>query len=458
MAVAQHSVVETAVTARQVARRWLSARHPWHLASYLFLLGFLVRALRRRVYVRICSWLQLPVSDAVAPEESESQIQRLKKGTHFNPTLYRLGEEIGRCSIGGKIFECVSQIASAITGSTAIVNGAKWPALGSGLPQVVFVVPQARITSSLELLLDLQHASILAHQCIYADDASFYIVADRPLGPNLLDWFVSKNCYCGEVVARTLMQQLLAALVYLQEARVLHRDVKLEAMFFDLACAEPEWSATLKLTDFTGYLHLPHGQLCCHAAPVGTLMYAAPEALEESYYISSDCFSAGVALFMLLVSAPPFASDSKFMYLRDVQSQDWRLAIDVAGASTPVKGLLTGLLEPDASKRYTAASALAHRWLQDERYAKAADKVNEETCSSEDGGYALRFLKECGTPMGASCSMSFGGADNQLDSITEGDNESRGSPRPSPRPSPPVSPPLSPRAALRASHRIWEVS
>jgi len=323
------------------------------------------------------------------------------------------------------------------------------------MTHVVFIVPQARVTSRLELLLDLQHESIVAHQRIYADDSSFYIVAEGVHGSNLLDWFVARNCYCGEVVARALITKLLAALKYLQDIRVLHRDVKLDTLLLDVGSEgegggseQPAWSDTmnLKLTDFTGFLRLPSGQVSCCAPTTGTLMYAAPEVLEGFYHLSTDCFSAGVVLFTLLVSAIPFASDSKVSYLRDVRSRDWHVASDIAGVSSVARSLLTELLEPSPSLRYSASAALTHRWIESESYAMSQDKMHRKDSNDDEDSYELRFLKECGTGVGGPCSMSLSSADQMFDTIPEGD-ESRASPKSSPRSSPKSTPPASPRGS-----------
>lgn len=200
----------------------------------------------------------------------------------------------------------------------------------------------------------------------------------------------------------------------------MHRNVRLETLFLEEGSMLE--SSTLKISDFTGFLCIPKGRASSRASPVGMLMYAAPEVLEETHCITTDCFSTGVVLFMLLVSAPPFASDSKFSYLRGVRSKDWHIAIDVSGASTVVRSLLIDLLNPNPLERYTARDALMHRWIVNECYARAADKVNG-SCCSEDGGYALRFLKECGTGVGASSSMSLSREDLKFDVIAESEDE-----------------------------------
>lgn len=150
-------------------------------------------------------------------------------------------------------------------------------------------------------------------------------------------------------------------------------------------------------------------------------MYAAPEVLEGLYHSSTDCFSVGVILFILLVSVPPFTTETRQAYLREVYSGDWRRSAGIAGASSVVQDLLAGLLEPDYTLRGNGMSTLRHRWVADKGYAEAADRMHAAWISelSERGDYSLRFLSACGTAAGGPSSLSLSPSTCKFDAISE---------------------------------------
>merc|ERR1719297_575182 len=87
--------------------------------------------------------------------------------------------------------------------------------------------------------------------------------------------------------------QMLLALNYTHDHRVVHRDIKLENWMFD-----SKDSDHLKLIDF-GFSKIwaPNFKM---RMSCGTLSYVAPDVLEKSYTMQADLWSLGVIAFILV--------------------------------------------------------------------------------------------------------------------------------------------------------------
>ena len=91
----------------------------------------------------------------------------------------------------------------------------------------------------------------------------------------------------------------------------------------------------------------------------------APEALQGEYSPSSDCWSMGVIIFMLLSAQIPFYAKRS----KNVATQIMRGKFDMSGdvwdnISHGAKHLVANLLLVDPTKRYTAQQALEHIWIR----------------------------------------------------------------------------------------------
>ena len=104
-------------------------------------------------------------------------------------------------------------------------------------------------------------------------------------------------------------EHVACGLTFMHGRRLVHRDVKLENVFFR---KKAHGTFTFKLGDFgfTRYAMILTGcrTLC------GTLMYMAPEVaqvneLENTYGQQADVWSLGISLFMLLTGEKPYEKD-----------------------------------------------------------------------------------------------------------------------------------------------------
>uniref|UniRef100_A0A6B2KYA8 Protein kinase domain-containing protein n=1 Tax=Arcella intermedia TaxID=1963864 RepID=A0A6B2KYA8_9EUKA len=190
-------------------------------------------------------------------------------------------------------------------------------------------------------------------KAIYTTTTHVTLVMELCTGGELFEKLVNYQHY-QEREAALLIKQVASAAEHLHKRKVVHRDIKPENLIFvDESCR------TLKLCDFgISELLPPEGYL---TESIGTQTYMAPEvARSQPYNTSSDMFSIGVLLHIMLCGYPPFPKnylESETPPTLDFSLPDWK---DI---SPSVKDLLTTLLSFNPSIRPTATKVVSHPWI-----------------------------------------------------------------------------------------------
>ncbi|GAB9470588.1 Camk protein kinase [Globisporangium polare] len=215
---------------------------------------------------------------------------------------------------------------------------------------------------------DVQYAAMVME---YAPNGDFFdIIADTGA--------------LSESVAKVYFQQLLSGIQACHAAGVVHRDIKPENMLLDE-------HFTLKICDF-GLAHVASARGFYRNANKsmlrdvsGTALYMAPEVQNQTPFRATplDVWSAGVVLFILLTSFPPFQHAKKGDCWYDCvvggrMDVFWDAQRECAEAmSGDAKDLITGLLCADPEQRLTVAQALQHPWLRDTHLVDRRELLSE---------------------------------------------------------------------------------
>jgi serine/threonine protein kinase len=183
---------------------------------------------------------------------------------------------------------------------------------------------------------------------------NLYMVMEYIPGGDLFS-LLEKYGSIPEPAARTYAAQIIAALQFLREHKVIHRDLKPDNC---LVTAQGH----LKLADFgLSFFGATGG-----SQRVGTPDYMAPEiVLSHPHGFEVDYWALGAMLFEMLTGVAPFHGDDPAATFGKIMlgAIDWTLLEDV---SPPAVDLLKGLLTFDPRARLGAADVreiMQHAWF-----------------------------------------------------------------------------------------------
>jgi eukaryotic-like serine/threonine-protein kinase len=161
----------------------------------------------------------------------------------------------------------------------------------------------------------LQHPNIVSVYDADRDGGMPFLVMELIIGEDLKQYLDAGQRYSLEQSVR-MMTDLLSALDYAHQQKIIHRDVKPANMMI-LA------NGQLKLTDFGVARIQDSGEATrTQGGVVGTLKYMSPEQVEgKTVGASADLFSAGIVLYQLLTDRRPFDGDSYFSIATQITKQ-----------------------------------------------------------------------------------------------------------------------------------------
>ena len=230
-----------------------------------------------------------------------------------------------------------------------------------------------RFRQEISIMKQLDHPNIIRLFETFEDHRNIYLVMELASGGELFDRIIELG-HLTEHQAAIIMQQILRAIQYMHQSKVMHRDLKPENFLF--GTKESIEKSPLKIIDFGLSCRFEPGQLMSTKA--GTPYYVAPQVLAGKYDESCDVWSCGVIMFILLCGYPPFYGDTDAEVLRKVREgvftfnpADWR------NVSEDAKDLIRKMLQFNPKDRYTAEQAMNHVWVK-KTAPKATDAPLEQ--------------------------------------------------------------------------------
>ncbi|CAD8146201.1 unnamed protein product [Paramecium octaurelia] len=211
----------------------------------------------------------------------------------------------------------------------------------------------------IQILRQLQHKNVIKLNEVYENAKHLYLILDYLPGGELLQAISSAEVY-SESVVQELIKNLLQALDYIHQNKILHRDIKPQNLLLryqgnitDLVIADFGLSDEYNI----------RGEYIFSRC--GTIGYIAPEILRnEIYDFKVDVFSVGVIMFMLLTdSSPFFGKDTNEVIRSNLQCNIDFEQLKKAKISTHAYDFVKCLLEQNQNQRPTAQQALQHDWF-----------------------------------------------------------------------------------------------
>lgn len=203
-----------------------------------------------------------------------------------------------------------------------------------------------------EILYKMRHRNII-HLCGWFEDSTYvYMALEYVQGRDLSKFF--KNELPKKHITKSIIKQVVRALLYCHKKGILHRDIKLENILID-------HENKIKLTDF-GLCRIKKYTDEYFNGVVGTARYIAPEILHNKDYNESiDVWGLGIVLFILLTGEYPFDGKKKETIFIRIKNNDIKYG-NYDLTSTEIK-LLKRLLCKDPRYRIQLEDITKHEWF-----------------------------------------------------------------------------------------------
>jgi len=206
------------------------------------------------------------------------------------------------------------------------------------------------------ILRTLDHPNVVGIYEHFEDDKKFYMVMEYCKGGEMFNSIV-KGANTNEAMVARTMRQVLSAIAYIHDKRIVHRDIKPENILFEELGNEQN----LKLVDFGEAVELGANDQV--AGVVGTSYYVAPEVLSGTYNQLCDVWSCGVIMYLLLSGKVPFGGANDEEIIEKVRIGEYKIDTpEFATVSAEAIDLIKQMICP-ASTRISAQSALQHSWM-----------------------------------------------------------------------------------------------
>ncbi|KAL1504047.1 hypothetical protein AB1Y20_010457 [Prymnesium parvum] len=257
--------------------------------------------------------------------------------------------------VGGARYELSDRVLGA--GGFATVYEARGPDGGLVAVKVVdrtHLSGQVRAQLSCEreaLELAQAHPRIIRFYGEAVQGVYQMFVMEAVSGGDLLDRVLERQGL-PEREAQSIMRQVIQALRWLHDRRIVHGDVKPE----NILCCGPN-SSRIKLADFGLASILPAGEKSVSRPKlVGSALYTAPE---QNLSFSADMWSAGITAYVLISGKFPFGTIDDARSLAPSFAADcWR------NISSDGPAFISQLLATAPETRLSAVEASHHAWLK----------------------------------------------------------------------------------------------
>ncbi|XP_041030479.1 serine/threonine-protein kinase SIK2a isoform X2 [Carcharodon carcharias] len=179
-----------------------------------------------------------------------------------------------------------------------------------------------------------------------------YLVTEYAKNGEIFD-YLANHGRLSELEARRKFWQILSAVEYCHNRKIVHRDLKAENLLLDS-------NMNIKIADFGfGNFYKPGEPL---ATWCGSPPYAAPEVFEGQQYEGPqlDIWSLGVVLYVLVCGALPFDGPTLPILRQRVLEGRFRIPYFM---SEDCEHLIRRMLVLDPSKRLTIAQIKEHKWM-----------------------------------------------------------------------------------------------
>ncbi|MES1907678.1 MAG: hypothetical protein MHM6MM_000752 [Cercozoa sp. M6MM] len=230
-----------------------------------------------------------------------------------------------------------------------------------------------KLANEIKIHRQLRHVNLVHFERFFEDDHHVYFLLELCENKSLMDLQRARR-YVTEPEARFLMKQLVGAVEWMHDQRVIHRDLKLGNVMLDR-------NLNVKIGDFglAAQLDSPEQRkttLC------GTPNYIAPEILRrgETHSFEVDIWALGVIMFTLLSGTPPFETNDIKETYRRIRRAQYEWPSHCASVTADAKQLVAMCLALDPRQRPSAQQMMRHPFFTSQLALQDTPAALPECC------------------------------------------------------------------------------
>ena len=205
------------------------------------------------------------------------------------------------------------------------------------------------------IIKSLHHPNIVKLENFFEDSENSYLLFEFCPYGNLKD-LLNKRKKLTELEVKYYLLQIVSALKYLRNNKVIHRNLKLENILISD-------KMIIKLSDFHLGAKLKSDEER-RTKNLGSPNYMAPEIIEKKngYSYEVDIWALGVIIYCLIIGKAPFDSPNIDEACEKIKIGKYFFPEDSV-ISDPAKDLIQNLLLLDPNKRLKLDEILSHAFL-----------------------------------------------------------------------------------------------
>ena len=252
------------------------------------------------------------------------------------------------------------------------------------------------LENEIKILRFLDHPNIIKIKDVKKSKKHFFVVMECCNGGELskaLQKYTQKyNQPFPEDILQYLMRQIISAIKYIHDRKIIHRDIKLDNILLHYENEEDKnnfniMKAQVKIIDFGFSCFMgPDG---LRTTTLGSPMNMDPLILKKltsrsrkirqlGYNESADIWSLGTVCYELLIGKPVFDAQDMDELVNKIEDGSYKIPTTI---SYEMASFLNGMLQYTAKKRLTASQLYRHDFLNKD--VKQFKTINLEAISDK---------------------------------------------------------------------------
>ena len=214
----------------------------------------------------------------------------------------------------------------------------------------------SRLDREIQSLMAARHKHIVALEEVLDSENNLFIVMELCGGGSMVDIVrLYPEERMPEETARFFVRQVFEALAFCHRNGICHRDMRLDNLMLDN-------EGNVKITDFGHSGVYTPGWDIFSTSLVGSVYNLSPEQIMGQLYSGEkiDTWSAGVAVYCLLVGRPPFFEPEVDLLLERIIACDFELPDYL---SENARDFIRCMIRPAPEDRISVQQMLHHPWF-----------------------------------------------------------------------------------------------